>query len=211
MLYWVHIIRMLFIAENSNVIEILIRSHTFTTSTKKWPILWPHQHPSHHPLKWIIDLLFKNSIMWKHVTNFKTLPHPFHLDTINVWFLKHYLFFYNGVKETPEKKTVEKNVKCLKIWKMAWATKMFLRSMMYPKTFLRGVKIKEIFCQICRSPVQTLNKRKWVLVDIRTLTMVHCKKQSKCTHWLGFIEGKNLEFCKAATPTWFQSIRCFAR
>ena len=34
MLYWVHIIRMLFIAENSNVIEILIRSHTFMTSTK---------------------------------------------------------------------------------------------------------------------------------------------------------------------------------
>ena len=49
---------------------------------------------------------------------------------------------------------------------------MFLRSMVSLKTLcLCGYK-KEIFCQICKSQVQTLIKR-CALVNIRTLTKLH--------------------------------------
>ena len=54
---------------------------------KKWTILW---HPTHTPhlQNGIIDLLFKNNRIRKHVTNFKTPSSPaFHVDLLNIWFL----------------------------------------------------------------------------------------------------------------------------
>ena len=69
----------------------LIRGHTVTTSTKNDqfcanpppPPLPPAQTPDLQ--KWTTDLLFKNNRICKHRTNYKT---SFHVDVINVWFLK---------------------------------------------------------------------------------------------------------------------------
>ena len=66
------------------------RSRPFMTSTKNDQFL-PTPPPSfpptrpHHPLKWTMDLLFKNNKIYKRLTNFKIPPCPFCVDVINVW------------------------------------------------------------------------------------------------------------------------------
>ena len=65
----------------------VVWGHPFMTSTKNdqsFDFRYPYLH---HLQKWTIDLLFKNNIIRKHVTNFKTPPPPFRMEVINVWSL----------------------------------------------------------------------------------------------------------------------------
>ena len=76
--------------ETENVIRCfsVFRGHPFIRSPKNDQFFDPNPH---HPQKWTTDLLFKNSRIRKHVSNFKTpppLPSTFHVDLINAWSLK---------------------------------------------------------------------------------------------------------------------------
>ena len=99
-------------------------------------------------------------------------------------------------------KMSKKNVNRWKIWTMAWATRVFLRSMVYQKTLsLSGLELKERFCKIWKSQLQTLNEIKCVLVEMRTLTKLYFNGSSQKRSQNVTIDGalwkeKTLDFAK---------------
>ena len=68
----------------------------------------PQTHPSIR-MNETMDLLFKNSRIHKHATNFNTSSSPFYLDVINYWSLTG-----NNFKKETDDNTVTfcNNVKC---------------------------------------------------------------------------------------------------